>query len=420
MVDVNSFYVSCERVFDPKLAGIPVVVLSNNDGCVVARSDEAKALGIKTGDPWFKLAESAPKLGLVQRSSNYELYGDLSSRVMQLLARFSSEQEIYSIDECFLHLHGSDAELRSRGTDIRAAVARNIGLPVCVGIGATKTLAKFANRIAKQNPHMGGVCNLDALDPAVVDRIMSRVPVTGLWGVGSRNGVRLNALGIESVADLRDADPAMIRSKFSVVLQRTVLELNGTACIPMETESADKQQVLFSRSFATPVVTRESMRQVMSLYAQQAATRLAKEGLLATVMTVFAATSRFNDKAASAPSVTVRLERPTADPMVLTRAAIAAMDSQAVDGAPYAKAGIMLTGLSPAGAEPVFDLFAAGPEQKDIGPLLAQVTDKYGSASIGLGLAGMSSAKPDWTMARKFASPRYTTEWSDLPVVRAV
>ena len=420
LVDVNSFYVSCERVFDPKLAGIPVVVLSNNDGCVVARSDEAKALGIKTGDPWFKLAESAPKLGLVQRSSNYELYGDLSSRVMQLLARFSSEQEIYSIDECFLHLHGSDTELRSRGADIRAAVARNIGLPVCVGIGATKTLAKFANRIAKQNPHMGGVCNLDALDPAVVDRIMSRVPVTGLWGVGSRNGVRLNALGIESVADLRDADPAMIRSKFSVVLQRTVLELNGTACIPMETESADKQQVLFSRSFATPVVTRESMRQVMSLYAQQAATRLAKEGLLATVMTVFAATSRFNEKAASTPSVTVRLERPTADPMVLTRAAIAAMDSQAVDGAPYAKAGIMLTGLSPAGAEPVFDLFAAGPEQKDIGPLLAQVTDKYGSASIGLGLAGMSSAKPDWTMARKFASPRYTTEWSDLPVVKAV
>ena len=420
LVDVNSFYVSCERVFDPKLAGIPVVVLSNNDGCVVARSDEAKALGIKTGEPWFKLAESAPKLGLVQRSSNYELYGDLSSRVMQLLARFSAEQEIYSIDECFLHLHGTDEELRTRGTDIRAAVARNIGLPVCVGIGSTKTLAKFANRIAKQNPHLGGVCNLDTLGPGVLDTIMSRVPVTGLWGVGARSGVRLNALGISTVADLRAADPAAIRAKFSVVLQRTVLELNGTACIPMETESADKQQILFSRSFAAPVTTRASMRQVMSLYAQQAATRLAKEGQLATVMTVFAATSRFNEKAASAPSATVRLERPTADPLVLTRAAIAAMDAQVVEGAPYAKAGIMLTGLSPAGTEPVFDLFAAGPEQKDLGPLLAQVTDKYGAASIGLGLAGMASAKPEWTMARRFASPRYTTEWSDLPVVKAV
>lgn len=421
LVDVNSFYVSCERAFDPKLAGIPVVVLSNNDGCVVARSDEAKALGIKTGEPWFKLAEAAPKLGLVQRSSNYELYGDLSSRVMQLLARYSSEQEIYSIDECFLHLHGSDEQLRERGTEIRAAVARNIGLPVCVGIGSTKTLAKFANRIAKQNPHLGGVCNLDTLGPAAVDTIMSRVPVTGLWGVGSRNGTRLNALGIHTIADLRDADPAVIRAKFSVVLQRTVLELNGTACIPMETESADKQQVLFSRSFATPVTTRESMRQVMNLYAQKAAIRLAKEGQLATVMTVFAATSRFSTTtAASSPSVTVRLERPTADPLVLTRAAVAAMDPQVVEGAPYAKAGIMLTGLSPAGAEPVFDLFAAGPEQPDIGPLLAQVTGKYGAASIGLGLAGMASATPEWTMARKFASPRYTTEWSDLPVVKAV
>lgn len=420
LVDVNSFYVSCERVFDPRLAGIPVVVLSNNDGCVVARSDEAKALGIKTGEPWFKLAEAAPKLGLVQRSSNYELYGDLSSRVMQLLSRFSSEQEIYSIDECFLHLHGTDDELRGRGTDIRAAVAKNIGLPVCVGIGPTKTLAKFANRIAKQNPHMGGVCNLDALDPAVVDTIMSRVPVTGLWGVGSRNGTRLNALGIHTVADLRDADPAVIRAKFSVVLQRTVLELNGTSCIPMDTESADKQQVLFSRSFATPVTTRESMRQVMSLYAQKAAIRLAREGQLAGVMTVFASTSRFSGTDASSPSATVRLQRPTADPLMLTRAAIDAMDPRVVEGARYAKAGIMLTGLSPAGAEPVFDLFDAGPEQKDIGPLLAKVTDKYGAASIGLGLAGMSTAKPDWTMARNFASPRYTTEWSDLPVVKAV
>ena len=420
LVDVNSFYVSCERAFDPKLAGIPVVVLSNNDGCVVARSDEAKALGIKTGEPWFKLAEAAPKLGLVQRSSNYELYGDLSSRVMQLLARFSSEQEIYSIDECFLHLHGTDEELRNRGTDIRAAVAKNIGLPVCVGIGPTKTLAKFANRIAKQNPHMGGVCNLDTLAPAVIDTIMSRVPVTGLWGVGPRNGVRLNALGIHTVADLRAADPGLIRAKFSVVLQRTVLELNGTACIPMESESADKQQVLFSRSFATPVTTKESMRQVMSLYAQKAAIRLAKEGQLAGVMTVFASTSRFSGTEASSPSATVRLQRPTADPMVLTRAAITAMDSQVVEGARYAKAGIMLTGLSPAGAEPVFDLFDSGPEQKDIGPLLARVTDKYGAAAIGLGLAGISSAKPDWTMARNFASPRYTTEWSDLPVVKAV
>ena len=418
-MDVNSFYVSCERVFDPKLAGIPVVVLSNNDGCVVARSDEAKALGIKTGEPWFKLAEAAPKLGLVQRSSNYELYGDLSSRVMQLLARFSSEQEIYSIDECFLQLHGTDEQLRSRGTEIRAAVARNIGLPVCVGIGSTKTLAKFANRIAKQNPHLGGVCNLDALGPAVVDTIMSRVPVTGLWGVGAKLGKRLEALGIRTVADLKAADPAVIRSRFSVTLQRTVLELNGTPCLPLEEERADRQQLIFSRSFSVPVTTAAEMRQVMSIYAQQAASRLQREHQQARVLTAYAGTSHFSSKAASFPSVTLKLQSPTSDPLALTRAAVGALEDHIVEGVPYTKAGVMLTGLSDAGAQPVFDAFIPAQEHRHLGELLGKVADKYGSASIGLGVAGMPSARPEWTMSRKFSSPRYTTEWDELPVVNA-
>ncbi|CEA08296.1 DNA polymerase IV [Arthrobacter saudimassiliensis] len=419
LVDVNSFYVSCERAFDPKLAGIPVVVLSNNDGCVVARSDEAKALGIKTGTPWFQLAAGAARAGLVQRSSNYELYGDMSSRVMQLLGRYALWQEVYSIDESFLGLAGTPVELAAQGAEIRSAVARHTGLPVCVGIGPTKTLAKFANRIAKQNRHLGGVCNLETMEPAVVETIMSRVPVTGLWGVGSRLGAKLAAMGIETVADLKAADPALIRRKFSVILQRTVLELNGTPCIPTEDERADRKQLIFSRSFAAPVTTAAEMRQVMSIYAQQAAARLEREGQLAGVITAYAGTSRFSERAASFPSVTVRLPAPTADPVVLSRAAISALEGQVVEGVAYTKAGVMLTDLSPAGAQPLLDVFVPEQEHRHLGELLGKVTDKYGAASIGLGLGGISASKPEWTMARRYSSPRYTTEWAELPVVKA-
>ena len=419
LVDVNSFYVSCERAFDPKLAGIPVVVLSNNDGCVVARSDEAKALGIENGTPWFKLAEAAPRMGLVQRSSNYELYGEMSSRVMSILGRYSYAQEIYSIDESFLWLAGTPQELEARGAEIRTAVARNTGLPVCVGVAGTKTLAKFANRVAKQNPHLGGVCNLDTMPDGVVDTIMSRVPVTGLWGVAGRIGRKLNTLGIYTVADLRAADPVMIRSRFSVVLQRTVLELNGTACIPMESERADRQTLMFSRSFSTPVTTSAEMAQVMSVYAQKAAVRLSKEGQVAKVLNVFAGTSHFNDKESSFPAATVRLPVPTADPVILTKAAVAAMEGRVEDGIPYARAGVMLSGLEPAGAQPVFDEFVSVHEKREIASLIGKVADRYGSGAIGLGLAGVSASSPDWTMTRRHASPRYTTEWAELPVVKA-
>ena len=418
LVDVNSMYVSCERAFDPKLAGVPTVVLSNNDGCVVARSDEAKALGIENGTPWFKLSAGAGAMNLVAKSSNYELYGDLSARTMELLGRYAAWTEVYSVDEAFLGLHGSPEELEARGREIRTAVARGPGLPVCVGIGRTKTLAKLANKIAKQNKHLGGVVNLDTMDPDAVQRIMCRVPVTGLWGVAGRLGKRLNALGIHTIADLRDADPVMIRKKFSVVLMRTVLELNGTPCIPMETERANKQQMIFSRSFSTPVTTLEGMRQVMSLYAQSAAVRLAKENQIAKVLTVFAGTSHFNEKFASFPSKVVKLPAPTADPVLLSKAAIAALDDQIIDGVPYARAGVMLTGLEPADARPVFEEFVSVHEKRRIGELMGKVRDKYGTAAIGLGAAGMLE-KPDWTMKRERMSPRYTTDWDELLVVKA-
>ncbi len=421
LVDVNNFYVSCERAFDPGLEGRPVVVLSNNDGCVVARSPEAKRLGIKTGTPWFQVAGSAEEMGLVARSSNYELYGDMSARVMEVIGRFGAWQEVYSIDESFIGLPGDEASLRESAHLIREAVWRNVGVPVCVGVAPTKTLAKFANHVAKRNPGLGGVCSLDSVPPEEIRRIQSRVPVTGLWGVGARNGQRLNALGIESIADLRAADPLLIRKKFSVVLQRTVLELNGTPCIPEVEERADKAQIMFSRSFSTPVTTASDMDQVMALYAQRGAARMAAEGLRATMLTVSAGVSRFagqTDQPGANPVATVRLAAPTQDPIVLTRAAVAAMRERLVPATRYVRAGVVLSGLEPADGQASFDAFAAEGEERQMGTLLGDVRARFGQTAIGLGHAGLAEPAA-WTMKREFASPRYTTEWSDLPVVSA-
>ncbi|WP_372699074.1 Y-family DNA polymerase [Arthrobacter sp. JSM 101049] len=435
LVDVNNFYVSCERAFDPRLEGRPVVVLSNNDGCVVARSEEAKRAGIKTGTPWFQVQGRATALGLVARSSNYELYGDMSARVMEVIGRFGAWQEVYSIDESFIGLPGDEGALRSTAGRIREAVWRHVGVPVCVGVAPTKTLAKFANHVAKRNPGLGGVCSLGSVPDEEIRRIQSRVPVTGLWGVGGRTGKRLNALGIDTIADLRDADPLMIRKKFSVVLQRTVLELNGTPCIPEVEERADKAQIMFSRSFSTPVTTSADMEQVMALYAQRGAARLAAEGLRASMLTVSAGVSRFAAAApasgsgegadaqapgpqASNPVVSVRLPAPTQDPIVLTRAAVSAMRGRMVPDTRYVRAGVMFSGLEPATGQATFDAFTDEAGQPDMGTLLGDVRARFGEAAIGLGHAGLAEPA-GWTMKREFASPRYTTDWADLPVVSA-
>jgi DNA polymerase V len=224
-VDVNCFYASAERAFDPSLEGRPLVVLSNNDGCAVTRSPEAKALGIPLGEPWFKLAPRAKEWGLVALSSNYELYGDVSARVMELLGRYSAWLEVYSIDEAFLGVKGTPDELLALGRDMKAAVRRNVGVPVCVGIAGTKTLAKLANKWAKNNPAFDGVCHWDSVPVAEREGLMRRLSVLEIWGVATRLTKRLNALGLHSIFDLSRADPVMIRDRFSAVMMRTVLEL---------------------------------------------------------------------------------------------------------------------------------------------------------------------------------------------------
>jgi DNA polymerase V len=336
---------------------------------------------------------------------------------MELLGRYSAWLEVYSIDEAFLGVKGTPDELLALGRDVKAAVRRNVGVPVCVGIAGTKTLAKLANKWAKNNPAFDGVCHWDSVPVAERGGLMRRLSVLEIWGVATRLTKRLNALGLHSIFDLSRADPVMIRDRFSAVMMRTVLELQGTSCIPMEEERIGRDQLIFSRSFATPITTAAGMRQVMSVYGQQASARLARHGLHAKVLTAFAGTSHFNPKDTAYPSVCVALPMPTADPVLLTRAAHALLP-HIHEGIRYAKAGIMVTDLRPAGNQAPLALFENPHEERQIGTLLEDVTRRYGRGSIGLGHAGIRGG-PDWTMKRDMLSPRYTTHWDELPLVRA-
>lgn len=274
LVDVNNFYASCEKVFDPTLAGRPVVVLSNNDGCVVARSAEAKAMGVPMGVPWFKIRATFERAGGVAMSSNYALYADMSARVMALLGSMAPDQEIYSIDESFLDLTGLPDPV-AIGRQIRQEVLRHTGLVVCVGIGSSKTLAKLANHVAKKAMiDRSGVCELRDMAPADLECLLRRIDVGEVWGIGRRHVESLARYGIHSAWDLRQADPETLRRRFSVVMERTVRELRGISCLRLEEITPAKQQIISSRSFGAPVRSMGELQEAVLLYLSRAAEKL--------------------------------------------------------------------------------------------------------------------------------------------------
>lgn len=420
-VDVNSAYASFERVFNPALETVPLVVLSNNDGMIVAASREAKALGLDLGKPWFELRPTATRSGIVAVSSNYELYGDMSRRVMEVLERFTHDLDVYSIDEAFLTVDrrtAADPEAMARlGHDIKNTMRCLLGVPVCVGIAETRTLAKLANRAAKKVPSFDGVCVWPAIDTGWRERLMRALPVSEVWGIASRLERRLGGHGVLTVWDLATVDPAHIRALFNVVVMRTALELRGVACIgPEEDRTGKKQQIIVSRSFSEKVTSAVIMRQALSIYAQQAATRLVKHAQVAQTLTAFAGTSHWaQDK--HHPTVTVRLPFPTADPVELTRAAHRLLP-QIVEGTRYARAGLLLTDLTPAGAQRPFELFRSRHEDAGIATLIDRVQKKTGKESLGLGYGGFRPG-PSWQMKRAMLTPRVTTHWAELATVRA-
>lgn len=415
LIDVNNFYVSCERVFNPKLNNKPVVVLSNNDGCAVARSNEVKALGVGMGAPWFKFKDLAKQHGIIAYSSNYALYADMSNRVMSILRQFSPDQEIYSIDESFLDLtsfHSRD--LIAYAQEMRQRILQWTGLPVCVGIGATKTLAKLANHCAKKRQEFNGVCNFNALPPNTLAQMLSKIDVGEVWGVGRRLAPRLKALGIENVLQLQQADPEQLRQQFSVVMEKTIRELNGTVCIELEEIAPPKQQILSSRSFGHPVRDYQSLAESITLYMSRAAEKLRKQQSYAGSVYVYIRTSPFKEKDPFySNGLTVPLSTPTNDTMQLVNVALWILKRLYKPNYNYAKAGVMLSELVPAqGVQTdLFSQLQVSPKSSQLMLAMDAINKKMGKESIKLASEGF---KRPWKMKQENKSPNFTTCWDEL------
>mgnify|MGYP003336293125 FL=1 len=414
LVDCNNFYVSCERLFRPDLQRLPVVVLSNNDGCVVSRSAEAKALGIRMGQPWFECKDLAEQHGVLALSSNYALYADLSNRVMQILAGFSPRTEVYSIDECFVDLSGMP-NVRALSYRLRETVLRWAGIPVCVGIGPTKTLAKLANHIAKKHPRSRGVFNHNDLTPAQQSRLLSRIPVEEVWGVGRRLTARLAARGIHTVQDLRVAHVPSLRAEFGVVMEKTQRELNGLACIDLQDVVPDKQQIIASRSFGHMVEHIEVLKDAVSVFVANACAKLRAQGSHASVIQVFLMTNRFRqDLPQYMPSQAISLPQPSNDSLVMNRWADALVTQLFRPGYQYKKAGVMLSGITPQDQHQL-DWLEPPPEvDTRLMEALDRLNTRYGRGTVKVSTQG---AYREWQMKQMSKSPDYTTDWHAVPVV---
>lgn len=412
-IDINSCYASCEKILDPSLRNKPVVVLSNNDGCIIALDHQTKALGFTLGDPWFQVQEAAEARGIVARSSNYELYGDISQRVMTVLKEYAQDFEQYSIDEAFLTITTTVHQARQIAWDIKDALAQRVGVPVCVGVGSSKTLAKLANRTAKKVPVLEGVCVWEAVPQRTREALLHSLPVSEVSSAGRQITKKLAGMGMTSIAHLRDADVTVIRKRFSVVLMRTVLELNGIPVIELETQRKMKDQLIFSRSFSTPVEDKATMAQVLSIYAQKATHRLSQDNQVAGLLTAFCSTSYFSGGVQSHPSVQIRLVAPTADPAVLTKAALELLDRADFSVARYARAGVMLMDLSPAGWHRALEPFEFAHERRGVVQVMEAINERFGESKIGLGYEGLA-VSPSWHMKREVLSARGTTHWDEL------
>jgi DNA polymerase V len=411
LVDIDNFYVSCERVFQPELHGKPVVVLSNNDGCVIARSnDEVKALGIAMGTPWHLHRREFETAGVIVRSSNYTLYGDMSARVITVLSQFTPDLEIYSIDEAFLGLDGF-VDLEAYAKAPRAAVLQWTGIPVSVGIAPTKTLAKVANHLAKkEQKHGGGVL---LLDEAAQDAALAKMALTDLGGVAGRLVARLQAIGIETPLDLKHGDSWLIRERLGVVTARLSFELRGTRCLDLEREIPDRKSIMASRSFGRLVTTLAELREAVTCYTAQAAEKLRRQNLAAASLMVSIETNRFKpDEPQYYATRPVRLPVETSDSAKLIGAALAGLGTIWRNGYRYKKAGVLLLDLYPATTvqDGLFD-------QKDdarrvtLMRTIDRLNLRFGRDTVSFAVAGR---KRPWTMQRARLSPCYTTAWNDL------
>ncbi|KTS28110.1 translesion error-prone DNA polymerase V subunit UmuC [Pantoea stewartii] len=418
LVDVNNFYASCETVFRPDLKGKPIIVLSNNDGCVIARNAEAKALGVTMAVPFFKMREIIARHNVQVFSSNYALYADISTRVMTLLEEMAPSVEIYSIDEAFLDLTGVShcMSLDTLGHQIKKRIKKEIHLNVCVGIAPTKTLAKLANFAAKKwAGYTNGVVDLS--DPVRQQKLLAKVSVKDIWGVGRRLSQRLEEMGITSAADLARQRPSLIRKNFSVVLERTVRELCGEPCQDLEALEPTKQQIMCSRSFSSRLSDYAQVREAVCTYAERAAEKLRKEKQYCRQIGVFLRTSPHAvGENFYGNQATGQLLTPSHDTRDIIRVATDMLDYIWIAGHRYIKAGVVLSDFFDHGVTQL-DLFDERPVKPGRNDLM-QVIDQIHKAGKGkMWFAGQGTEKR-WAMKREMLSPAYTTRISDLPVVK--
>lgn len=417
LIDCNNFHVSCERTFDPRLIGIPVVVLSNNDGCAVARSEEAKALGVKMGEPLFQFRDKVKAHGIRTLSSNYTLYGDMSRRVVDAIGGFSPAYEVYSIDETFVDLAGFHSPLR-QAAEMRSAVREVTGIPTCVGIAPTKTLAKLGNFAAKKNPVFGGVC--DFTDERVARWCMDRIAVGEVWGVGRATEAKLMNLGIRTVAQLRDMPLPPARKIGTVVLERLVAELRGIRCLEIEEVEPQRKGMAVTRSAGEPMRTYDALLQAMTAHASRAAQKLRNHGLVAGTLTAFFHTSPFSKAAQHSASRTIGLKPMSNDTFDLVRAARMCVEKawkgdRGGNGYAYAKAGVILDDLLKEGEAPQLLFDFERPRDARLMAALDAVNDKFGKKRMVLGSEGF---RRSFEAKAEMRSPRYTTRLSEVPVVR--
>jgi DNA polymerase V len=416
LVDGNCFYCSCERIFRPDLKNKPVVVLSNNDGCVVARTPEAKAMGIKMAVPYFQIAHLEQK-GLVTFSSNYELYGNISERMMQTIASVAPRIEIYSIDECFADLGGLDcAHLKETGHLIRHRLAQWVGIPSCVGIAPTKTLAKFCNHLAKKYPSLGGVVVWDDWSTSIQDRALKSENIAEVWGIGRRSGNKLENMNIKTVYDFIIAHPAMIRKKFTVVLERVQKELQGIACLSLEEISEPKKMIICSKSFGKNIQDIQNLQSAISFHITRAAEKLRQQQSGCHTISIFISTDRFKKQQRYYGTHTVTLPNATCSTLKLNQIAQDLLKKVYKPNHLYKKCGVVLGGIESINDHRQLDMLTGADEKKvcDLMMTLDHINRRFGKQTIRLAIEDLSH---EWLRKRERMSPRYTTSMSDVLII---
>lgn len=415
LVDCNSFYASCERIFNPKLLGKPVVVLSNNDGCIITRSTEAKKLGIKMGEPYFKVKKIIEENNVQVFSSNYSLYGDISERVMEILLGFSPDVEIYSIDEAFLNFKGFKvSELKNYCLHIRKTIKQWVGIPVSIGVSSTKTLSKVANHLAKKNPELEGVCILK--DSKTINETLKKIKIKDVWGIGKKLSKFLNNKGVRTAKQFEDLDRRWVRKNMGVVGERTQMELKGISCLELELLSSTRKSCCVSRSFSQPIENIEGLIESVASYGSRVAEKIREENLVSQLISVFVLTNHFNKKEKQYfNSIRLQLDFPTNNSSLIVKKAVEGVKRIFRNSYRYKKAGVVLYELHDASS--VRGLLDYNWKQsKLLMKSLDEINLRYGNSTLRLAAEGIEKK---WGMKREKISPCYTTRFDELMIVKS-